>query len=243
MFTHGCDISKWQDDNTTPQGVDFVKMKDAGIKFVYIRATCGLALDEDFVANWMGAKKAGLLRGAYMAFRSGAGSMEQASLFVGRMQADPGELPPAYDLEHIGIAGLAASETMARSKIIVEYVDKRLSRKMVMYVNPDIIVNYFGNKLLPWFLAHDLWIAHYTQASAPNIGSQYKTWRFWQQTDRGDGVASGVESKQIDLDVFNGSYSELVRYCGLDNAQPVLTLEERVTLLESEMKILKGKII
>ena len=57
---HGIDVSKYQGD------IDWNKVKDSGVKFVWIKATeGGDHTDEKFAANWAGAKAAGIPRGAY----------------------------------------------------------------------------------------------------------------------------------------------------------------------------------
>lgn len=227
-FTNGCDISRWQDDNKTAAGVDFGKMKEAGIEFVYIRSSIGMTEDEDFRVNWENAKQAGLLRGAYHAYNVSASPMNQALFFVSRLGNDFDGLPPALDVERIGLGTASAASVMTAIRIMLEYIDTK--RRAIIYTNPDIIINFFGDNLPSWFINHDLWIAHYGVKS-PNIGSQYKNWKFWQQTDRGAGLEMGVESKQLDLDVFNGSYEELLRYCNVNIPQE-RSLEERVYALE-----------
>jgi len=63
--TIGIDISAWQDDNSTPQQIDWSKAKSAGAQFAFIKASQGTFTDQDFAYNWQAAKAAGVLRGAY----------------------------------------------------------------------------------------------------------------------------------------------------------------------------------
>ena len=58
----GCDISRWNDANSTPQMVDFEKMKAAGADFVFIKASQANWADEDIIFNWNNALAAGVLR-------------------------------------------------------------------------------------------------------------------------------------------------------------------------------------
>ena len=60
----GIDCSKWKDDNSTPQQMDFFKAKAEGASFVFIKASQSTWLDSDFIYNWQAAKDAGLMRGA-----------------------------------------------------------------------------------------------------------------------------------------------------------------------------------
>lgn len=240
--TLGVDISRWQDDNNTARGIDFKKMAAAGAKFVFIRSNLGSTVDEDFLVNWRGAKEAGLLRGAYVAYRCSVDATAHAQPLIKLLASDPGEMPPALDVERGGVVGTTSVGTLAAMKIILAQVDAALQtmmvkypRRMLFYTNPDMIFNYFSNNLPVWVTNHDLWIAHYG-VDKPAVGSQYKTWRFWQQTDRAVGANYGVESQQIDQDVFNGSLSELQTYCGLPSDVPALTLEERVMALEAQAR-------
>jgi hypothetical protein len=47
----GPDVSFYQDDPQTPQGIDFVKMRRAGAGYIIIRAGQNLWGDRDFKAN------------------------------------------------------------------------------------------------------------------------------------------------------------------------------------------------
>ena len=56
----GIDVSKWNG------GIDFNKVKSAGVNFVIIRAGFGVnGIDRLFKANYTAAKEAGLKIGAY----------------------------------------------------------------------------------------------------------------------------------------------------------------------------------
>ena len=47
----GIDVSVWQDDNSTPQKMDFSKAKAAGARFVFIKACERGFIDPDFIYN------------------------------------------------------------------------------------------------------------------------------------------------------------------------------------------------
>ena len=98
----GVDISHWQGKP------DFVKMKKAGVSFIYIKASQNMWYDQSFKTNWEGAREAGLLRGAYHFYDMRDGSdtpKHQAEYFANLLADDPGELRPALDFECPGIAG------------------------------------------------------------------------------------------------------------------------------------------
>ena len=94
----GPDVSFYQDDPETPQGIDFVKMRvSAG--YVIIRAGQNTWVDSDFKANWREAKLAGLPRGSYWFFDSRIEPKRQAELWVQQFAGDFGELPLFADFE------------------------------------------------------------------------------------------------------------------------------------------------
>ena len=60
----GIDVSYWN------AGIDWPKVRATGQRFVFVKATEGsFYSDPTFDDNWLGAKSAGLLRGAYHFFR------------------------------------------------------------------------------------------------------------------------------------------------------------------------------
>lgn len=46
----------------------------------------------------------------------------------------------------------------------------------------------------------------------PKIPPMWKTWMFWQISDRGDGKLYGVESSRVDVNYFNGTREEFRKY-------------------------------
>jgi GH25 family lysozyme M1 (1,4-beta-N-acetylmuramidase) len=96
---HGPDVSFYQDNDATPQQIDFETMKAAGASFVIVRAGQRNYTDPDFAHNWQAAKQAGLPRGTYWLFDSRADPKEQARLWWELIKDDIGELPHFLDLE------------------------------------------------------------------------------------------------------------------------------------------------
>ena len=101
----GIDCSKYQGrrnpDGSWTATIDWRKVADSGVKFVYIRAAYGADyVDPLFQDHWDGAKSVGLLRGAYHFCRAHQSAQAQVDLMLGTVPADDrGELPPWYDLE------------------------------------------------------------------------------------------------------------------------------------------------
>lgn len=243
----GFDISQWQSKTTEPKiHVDFKKMKAGGGEFVYIRERCKGINDTEWAYSWKAAQDAGLLVGAYVAIDYRANLQSQIEKSVYRLIDTQGQLPLAVDFEKLLYQGLGPKKALANLEYIVKGFDSIFGKKCIIYTNPDAIKNFIG-WLPAWFLEHDLWIAHYgVDMVGPEVGYQYFTkvglpkggFRFWQSTDRADGIKFGCVSKQVDLTWFNGTRADLLAYAGKPPEPPDLpkTLEERVTALEAWVK-------
>lgn len=92
----GIDISKWNG------GIDFNKVKNAGIKFVVIRAGFGVSgIDPLFKANYNAAKAAGLHIGAYWYSYACTKSYLDVEIkaFLKAIQGMKFEMPIYWDIE------------------------------------------------------------------------------------------------------------------------------------------------
>ena len=93
----GVDVSNHQGD------IDWSLLARTDIAFAYLKATEGGDFrDRRFQANWDGARKAGLPRGAYHFFTQCRSGADQARNFIGLVPREPGALPPVLDLEDMG---------------------------------------------------------------------------------------------------------------------------------------------
>ena len=98
-FAKGIDVSRWQDDKSTPQRMNFAMAKGQGVEFVFIKASQSIWADRDILYNWDAARRAGLLRGAYHFLTWETSAERQAEFMWGLLEADPGELPLVLDYE------------------------------------------------------------------------------------------------------------------------------------------------
>ncbi len=228
--TLGIDVSFYQDNNTTPQRVDWKKARDAGAVFAFIKASQATNTDEDFKYNWKEAKAAGILRGAYHYYDYRAAPQPQAQHLIKLLQDDLGELPPVLDLERNLYWPLPSRENLLQAvQIFLNELETAFGKKPLFYTNPDMI--YYILKPVPaWLTKYPLWIANYG-VSQPTMINPWINWTFWQWTNHGDGLAFGMESKNLDINWFNGSEQELRRWAGLETALEELTLEKKVEKL------------
>lgn len=191
----GIDVSYYQ------ESIAWSRVRRAGIRFAFIRASDGLTItDTRFAKNWQGAKRAGLLRGAYQYFRPEQSAVEQADLLIAAIDRDRGELPPVIDVESTG--GKSATELATSIRAWVDRVRIRLGVEPIVYTGPDFWRTRVGGAD---FTRQPLWLAHYTP-TCPTVPAPWQRWTFWQHADTGrvPGIAGPV-----DLNVFAGSFGEL----------------------------------
>lgn len=201
-LAHGPDVSFYQDDNGTPRGIDFNKMKSAGASFVIIRAGQNTWADPDFAENWKNANMAGMPRGAYWYLDVRASMRAQAKIYADLLRSDPGEIVPTVDFEQQAIYDgkkLGVNDLQAFLVYFDEYL--KLDQKLMVYTGP-----YFwkerGSTDAKW-RQHPLWIANY-KVSEPVVPAPWNGYKLWQFTESGPGKEYGVESNAIDMNYLRG---------------------------------------
>lgn len=207
------DISFYQDDNATPQKVDFVKMRQAGAGGVIIRAGQNTWKDPDFSDNWRMAKEAGLWRGSYWFWDSRSPAVKQADLWFSLFARDMPEIGAWMDFEE-GYGGSYGTEGHMR-----DFAEKTLSNfpssvEVGVYTSPSWWGSRVRSDRLYWS-KYPLWIANY-KVDRPLVPPPWSEWVYWQYTSKGDGGKYGAESLSIDLNYFYGTREQLAAMFGLD---------------------------
>ena len=191
----GIDVSYYQED------ISWKRVHRAGIRFAFIRSSDGLDRpDERFARNWAGAKRAGVMRGAYQYFRPEQDATAQADLLVAALAKDPGELPPVIDVETDG--GKSPAELAQRIETWIARVREKVGVEPIVYTGPEFWRDKTKNAD---FSSQPLWIAHYTR-NCPSIPSTWSKWTFWQYADNGRVPGIDVD---VDLDLFAGTLQDL----------------------------------
>lgn len=206
MTVLGPDVSFYQDNDETPQMIDFNKMKSNGASFVIIRAGQNRWVDPDFSYNWNRAKQAGLPRGSYWFYDSRTDPVAQAKLYVDQHKGDFGELPLWADFEEKYNGPFIGLKNWL---VFLEELGKLTPRTVEIGIYTNF---YYWRENVPaqhrgQFEGYPLWIANYNPGS-PLIPDPWTTWLFHQYTDNGPGKAFGAESNRIDLNYFNGNEDE-----------------------------------
>ncbi len=237
----GTDISRWQHSGN--RLIDFVKMYDAGARFIFIKGTDSHPLGAGPAKYWSSidfpaAREAGLLTGIYHAALIPRGISADAAFGAGQQQADlpidhlnslgglvPGVLPIVLDIESFSRpSGTSAAVVTNFSLGFVSRVKERTGKNAIIYSNLNFISSYLKS---PALANNPLWIANYSQTSNPastpsrgctrtvwSVSGCDKAWTFWQYTDRGDGQKYGIPRGAIDLNVYAFGTNDLLAMAG-----------------------------
>jgi GH25 family lysozyme M1 (1,4-beta-N-acetylmuramidase) len=192
---HGIDVSAHNGS------VDWVKVRGAGIEFVFVKCSEG----EDFVdGSWTGERvkglrKAGLMFGPYHYLRPRAGrsGAVEARHFVHTAHAagwgKPGDLRAVLDFEE---TELSPAQSIRYLKQAVDEV-KRLTGKAPIIYTGGPFWNEHGGGRDNWGCS--LWLAAYVTDPKSYVPPAWKRWSIWQFTDKGR--VAGVVTANVDQNV------------------------------------------
>lgn len=165
---YGIDVSGWD------QVVDWPRLKKQGFVFAMIKSSQGLATDSTFASHWQGAKDAGFLRGAYHFYTQNQDPQAQAKALLKLLADDPGELPPAVDVEHEVVfdANLKKNVTMpianpakyvSRLHTLLAAIETQLKRTPFIYTALGVWneVTSASGGAPAWAAQYPLWVANY----------------------------------------------------------------------------------
>jgi lysozyme len=207
-YIEGIDVSHWQGV------IDWPKVKSAGKRFAYIKASEHTTfVDDMWATNRAQAKANGILVGAYHFARpdtSTGDAVREADHFINTASPVKGELLPVLDLEVTG--GLTDAQLSAWAKSFLDRVYARTGVKGAIYVSPSFWSNNAGNSQnLAQAGYKVLWIAHWTTGSTPSVPANNwggNGWTFWQYTS--SGTVSGI-SGRVDLNRYRyGSFTPVL---------------------------------
>ena len=223
-YIKGLDISKFQGK------IDFQKLKDQNISFIFAKATEGEDFkDIMFDNNLKNGKSVNILMGAYHFYRLCENGKKQAEFFIKNVKKDLIDLPPVIDLELF---------RNCRSKNGIDFEIKEFQDfffsikdnykvKPIIYITIDTysefrklftILNNNDYYLFVRITDRDIMSRDYTNIFGLNDEEEIrkifeKGWTFWQALDTYK--IEGIEG-EVDLDYFNGSFEELKNMYDID---------------------------
>ena len=195
----GIDVSRWQGD------IDWAKVKDAGTRFAFIKATeGGDHLDPNFRKNWEGARKAGVPRSAYHFVYWCRPAHEQAIWFKKNVPQDPDALPPVLDVEWNGESvncprKVPRQQALAMIDVLLREMEAHTGKRPINYTD----ITFHQEILEGEFNDYPYWIR--STAAEPHHRYNDRRWTFWQFTTTGR--VPGV-SGDIDRNAFYGTENQ-----------------------------------
>lgn len=227
------DISFYQDNpDTKDRIVDFTKMKSSGVSGVIFRVGQATWEDKKFEEYWKNSEGKGLSRGAYWYYDNSVDPKVQARKCVSILHRlnSKLEIPLFADFEDkrttLPYHGWKKwYEFMEELKSVSNYDLGVYSNYYYWMENKPKGSESFREK---YFSTYPFWIAQYPfdkhmgepAYKEPNIPTNWKTWEFWQVSDRGDGHFHGVESSRVDINYFNGTQEEFNKKYGVEYIPP-----------------------
>lgn len=198
------DVSFWQGR------IDFWAMKRSGISGVIIRAGQNKWKDKCFDVNWRDAKAYRLPRGSYWFYDSREDPKNQADLYRETLGNDLGELPVVVDYED------TYNGPFKGWKRLYDFIERLVSKGRVPRNHIMIYTGYWywmanspqkDPAALNYFKKYPLWLASYT--TNPKRVRIPRPWtdadvKLWQWGTPAEGLARGVQSKEIDMNKFLG---------------------------------------
>ncbi|MCJ8008139.1 GH25 family lysozyme [Lederbergia wuyishanensis] len=187
----GIDVSHWQGE------IDWKKVRNDGIDFVFIKATEGVGYtDPKFKENAKNALAQNFPKGVgayhFSHITSENDAINEAKHFLEVTKAFNLSGPLALDLE-TNSANLSKKQLTNAAKTFLDYVEKQSGKKVALYVNKNYLENYINKIDVP------IWLAWYKDESrGPGIPCS-----IWQYTD--NGRVNGI-SEPVDLNI---GYSDL----------------------------------
>ena len=189
----GIDISKWQGP------IDWASVRGAGTQFAFIKATeGGDHVDERFRANWEGAAKAGVPRGAYHFVFWCRSAQDQVEWFKKNVPNDPTALPPVLDVEWNGHSQLCPkklpkAQALAMMRYMLDEMERYTGKRPIIYTD----ITFHKDVLEDELLDYPHWVR--STAAEPEQRFAKRKWMLWQFTSTGrvPGVRGDVGPERI----------------------------------------------
>jgi lysozyme len=221
----GVDISVYE-----PR-VDWRILRSQGVRFVMVRATSGIGyVDPRFAEHWAGARREGILRGAYHYLIAQQDPTQQANLFIRTVGSDRGELPPILDFEDKYNETAPNKRVVDTGKAVLDRFEAAFARKPMVYSRRSYFLEHMvvAGKQPPWAKDYPLWVAQYPyvyeEGMLPTQPEGWQDWKFWQYSE--SAIIAGITDSlgrptETDLDWFRGTEAQLYSFAGVQMPQPI----------------------
>jgi GH25 family lysozyme M1 (1,4-beta-N-acetylmuramidase) len=243
----GIDVSHYQGT------IDWAKVKAAGVRFVYMKATESTGYVDPMLKTYVaGARGVGLPIGFYHFARPNADATAQADFFVNTIKSvagDYGDLIPVLDLEEPADGSGDINQIVKWASDFITHVQQLTGKQVMMYTGGWFVNQYNG--LHNAFSSLPLWMSAYRNTAPSDCGG-WTSWTVWQYSDKGtvDGISGNVDvNVAVSLDailakpalsVINATVSHPTLRQG-DSGAAVTELQTDLTKLGFDTKGTDGK--
>lgn len=221
----GLDVSRHQ--NKFKDCIDWSIAKQRGVVFGAARATVGdYYKDPSFRANWEGMKANGIYRTAYHVVRPDYSVSKQIDLLFEALQGDIADLPLVLDVEVVG-PGTGPFDPTDVNKAVKQCANLIRAKDgcwPIIYTAGWYANTYLGTLDDRAYLKEfEVWLAQYnTYIDEPDPVYPWNgDWDIWQFSADGNmrGAEFGAESRDIDIDLYNGPIDKFLNDFGLQDIQ------------------------
>jgi lysozyme len=194
---HGIDVSKYQGL------IDWDQVRNAGVKFAWIKATeGGDHTDAQFWRNWTAAKAAGIPRGAYHFVYWCRPWQDEMAWFEQNVPVESDALPPVLDVEATPESKtckrkLYPEEVIPQMRAMLEAMERHYGKRPVIYSTVDFYAGILSNGALS---DYPIWVRSTKYSPSVKYGS--RRWHFWQY--QSDAHVPGIAGK-VDRNAFYGT--------------------------------------
>ena len=202
---HGIDVSHYQNK------IHWDSIAMQGFQFAFVKATEGTTYyDSLFPKNWQALAEVPIIRGAYHFYRPQEPPAQQLNHYLNVTHLQIGDLPPVLDVELLD--GVNKIKLISGMMTWLYLAEVKTGLKPIIYTS----FKFYNKYLAGYFDEYPIWIARYS-SRRPFLMDE-RPWTFWQYGNRGK--VQGIRGP-VDLNVFNGTYPELLELC--KTPDPVLS--------------------
>ena len=183
--------------------IDWTKARAGGKSFAFVRATYGVAPDDQFATSWPAMRAAGIIRGAYCYLRHNQPADAQAEETLAMIDFQAGDLAPVLDLE--AVEGLDPKPIVEAARTWLGIVESALTSH-----SPSLVPMIYTSKR-DWgllgnptgFEQYPIWIVDWQQYDAPRVPPPWGDGQWTFQQYRGDTKGVAGFTSTVDLDRFH----------------------------------------
>jgi lysozyme len=182
--------------------IDFPKIANQNIDFVFIKATEGETfVDSRLEVNYTKAHASNIPFGFYHFYRFNRDGRRQANNFLKNIHGKKTALPLVIDVEEWGnVTRKNVKDIKKEINTFITVVEQKSGRPIIIYTNESSFEKYIRDNCDK----KDIWICSFNKT--PKIG---RKWTFWQHSHKGR--LEGADG-WVDLNTFNGSRDEWTDY-------------------------------